>query len=85
LGIEIWDLNQARLTVLFGTFLVKKNVEPKQWHKMTTFKRHFVAYEISNFFMLIWKFRNNLKMTFRGFKNDVENGKFFTFLTICPY
>jgi hypothetical protein len=36
-----------------GTFLVKKNVEPKRWHKMKKFKRHIVAYEISDFFMLI--------------------------------
>jgi hypothetical protein len=52
MGIEICDLNQARLTcltVFFGTFLVKKNVEPKQWHKIKKFERHFVAYKISNF------------------------------------
>jgi hypothetical protein len=52
----MWDLNQARLTcltVFFGTFLVKKNVEPKQWHKMKKIKRHIVAYEISDFCMLI--------------------------------
>jgi hypothetical protein len=56
LGIEIWDLNLAGvtcLTVFFGTFLVKKNVEPKQWHKMKKFKRHFVANEISDFVTLI--------------------------------
>jgi hypothetical protein len=52
----MWDLNQARLTcltVFFGTFLVKKNVEPKQWHKMKKIKRHFVADKISGFFMLV--------------------------------
>jgi hypothetical protein len=37
----------------FGTVLVKKNVEPKQWHKMKKIKRHFVAYEILDFNMLI--------------------------------
>jgi hypothetical protein len=55
LGIEIWDLNQARLTclaVFFGTFFVK-NVEQKRWHKMKKLKRHIVAYEILDFFMLI--------------------------------
>jgi hypothetical protein len=48
--------NQARLTwltVFFGTFLVEKNVDLKQWHKMKKFKRHFVAYEISDFCVLI--------------------------------
>jgi hypothetical protein len=52
----MWDLNQARLTcltVFFGTFLVKKNVEPKKWHKMKKIKRHFVVYEFSDFFMLV--------------------------------
>jgi hypothetical protein len=37
LGIEIWDLNQARLTcliVFFGTFLVKNDVDAKREHKM---------------------------------------------------
>jgi hypothetical protein len=34
-------------------FLVKKNVEPKQCHKMKKLKRHFVANEISNCCMLI--------------------------------
>jgi hypothetical protein len=33
----------------FGTFLVKKNVEPKRWHKMKKFKRNIEAYEISDF------------------------------------
>jgi hypothetical protein len=45
-------LNQAPLTcltVFFGTFLVKKNVERKRGHKMKKFKRHIVAYKISDF------------------------------------
>jgi hypothetical protein len=37
----------------FGTFLVKKTVEPKPWQKMKKFKRRIVAYEISVLFMLI--------------------------------
>jgi hypothetical protein len=44
-GIEIWDLNQTRLTcltVFFGTFLIKKNVETKRGHKMK--KRRFVTF-----------------------------------------
>jgi hypothetical protein len=56
LGIEIWDLNQARLTcltVFCGTFLVKKNVDAKRGHKMKKFKRQIVDYEISGFGMLI--------------------------------
>jgi hypothetical protein len=48
-----WDLNQTRLTcltVFIGTFLVKKNVKPKRWHKMRKFKRHIlIVYEISDF------------------------------------
>jgi hypothetical protein len=68
LGIEMWDLNQSRLTclaVFFGTFFVKKHVETKRWHQMNKFKRQIVAYEILD--------RNHLEMTFRGFKNDVKN------------
>jgi hypothetical protein len=56
LGIEIWDLNQARLTCLigfFGTFLVKNNVDAKREHKMKEFKRQVVDCEISDFGMLI--------------------------------
>jgi hypothetical protein len=52
---------------------------------MKKFKRHIVAYEISDFCMLILRFRKNLEMTFRGFKNDVENDKFFTFLYIIQF
>jgi hypothetical protein len=50
LGIEIWDLDQERLTcltVFLGTFLVKKNVDAKRGHKMKKFKRQCVDYEIS--------------------------------------
>jgi hypothetical protein len=56
LGIEIWDLNQARLTcliVFFGTFLVKNDVDAKRVHKIKKFKRQVVDYEISDFCMLI--------------------------------
>jgi hypothetical protein len=37
----------------FGTFLVKKNMEPKQWHKMKKFKRHILAYKITNFYAIL--------------------------------
>jgi hypothetical protein len=37
----------------FCNFLVKKNVEPKRWHKMRNFKNHIVAYEISDVLMSI--------------------------------
>jgi hypothetical protein len=56
LGIEIWDLNQARLTcltVFFGTFLVKNNVDAKRGHKIKKINRHIVVYEISDFCILI--------------------------------
>jgi hypothetical protein len=65
-----------------GTFLVKKNVETKLWHKMQKFKRQILAYEIWNFCMLIRSFRKNLAMNFRGFKKNVENDKFFTLFTV---
>jgi hypothetical protein len=32
--------------------------------------------------MLIWRFWNNFDMPIRGFKNDVDNDLFFTFLSI---
>jgi hypothetical protein len=49
LGIEAWDLNQAPLTcltVFFGTFLVKNNMDAKRGHKMKKIKRQLVDYEI---------------------------------------
>jgi hypothetical protein len=59
LVIEIWDMNQARpsfLSDFFCTFLFKKNVETKRWHKMRKSKHKIVAYEISIFFVLISRF-----------------------------
>jgi hypothetical protein len=56
LGIEIWDLNQARLTcliVFFGTLLVKNDVDAIRVQKIKKFKRQVVDYEISDFCMLI--------------------------------
>jgi hypothetical protein len=37
----------------FGTFLVNNNVDAKRGHKMKTFKRQVLDYEISDFCTLI--------------------------------
>jgi hypothetical protein len=53
---RIWFLpleNMFFFVELFRHFFGLKNVEPKRWHKMKKFKRHIVAYEISDFFMLL--------------------------------